>query len=83
MRLKTFRRGGTAVFFLLLIISGHLASVSAWEKWFGSCKFSDDSGLGTVARKGSCPTETGNLDLRGKGIKILPAGVFANMRAMR
>ena len=77
------RRHG--VFLLLLLLSGQLANVNAWEVFFGECRFSDDSGCGTVSRDGSCPTTSGSngrLDLSNKGIKELPAGVFANMSAM-
>ena len=75
-----FRRGGTALVFMIIIMTGN--SVSAWEVFFGLCKFSDDSGLGTVAREGSCPTTSGSLHLRSRGVKVLPADVFANMPAM-
>ena len=80
MSVKTWRSG--CAFFLLLLLSGPLANVCAWEVFFGACRFSDDSGLGTVARAGSCPATTGALNLQDKGIKELPATVFADMPAM-
>jgi hypothetical protein len=86
MRLKMVRRHG--FFLLLLFLSGQHASVNAWEVFFGECRFSDDSGWGTVSRAlAPVPPwrsyiSRGRLDLSNKGIKELPAGVFANMSAM-
>ena len=45
---------------------------------FGDCSFYKSSD-GVLSRTGACPTQSGTLELSGKGIKSLAAGFFDGM----
>ena len=57
-------------------------SAAPWTRTFGNCIFKGDTDGAPLVRAGSCPTQTGTLDLSVKGITLLPANVFGGMANM-
>lgn len=62
--------------------AAHVRAAPSWEVEFGSCTFSGPEGGGALVRSGSCPEESGTLDLRDKGITSVPADAFADMGSL-
>ena len=54
-------------------------AVPTWRVAFGGCVFFSFSG--PLERSGSCPTQTGTLDLSGKGITSVKNDSFVGMGA--
>ena len=50
--------------------------------YFGDCLFRVDSS-GLLTRNGSCPTQSGSLDLSGMSIKAFAPDVFSNLSSVR
>ena len=59
-----------------------LPEARAWEVEFGPCTFSGPDSGGALVRSGSCPEESGTLDLDNKGITSVPADAFADMGSL-
>ena len=61
---------------------GYIPSVPApWSVTFGGCTFSGDYNGAPLERSGSCPTQSGSLDLRKKVITSVKSDSFAGMGA--
>ena len=70
----------SGLLFALVLLSR--TSAAPWTRTFGNCTFTGDSDGAPLVRAGSCPTQTGTLDLSVKRITLLPANVFQNMANM-
>ena len=68
---------------LLLILALCLSSALAapWSVSFGGCTFSGDYNGAPLERSGSCPTQSGTLNLANKGITLVKNESFAGMGA--
>ena len=68
---------------LLLVLALCLGSALAapWSRTFGGCTFSGDTSGAPLERSGSCPTQSGYLDLNNKGITSVKNDSFAGMGA--
>jgi len=55
----------------------------AWETTFGDCTFSGpETGGGALVRTGSCPDDSGSLELINKQITSVPENSFEGMGEM-
>ena len=62
--------------------TGERRNSGPWTVGFGDCEFSGNYDGAPLSRTGECPTQSGNLFLRNRGITSVPADAFANMGAM-
>ena len=61
---------------------GYIPSVPApWSVTYGGCSFSGDYNGAPLERSGSCPTQSGYLQLINKGITSVKSDSFAGMGA--
>ena len=65
-----FRRSLGWALFALVLLAARDSAAEPWTRTYGGCIF---SGSGTLVRAGSCPTQSGILDLSQQGITELPA----------
>ena len=70
---------------LLMLLALCLGSANAypWSVTFGGCTFSGDYNGAPLERSGSCPTQSGWLYLKSKGITSVKNDSFAGMGACR
>ena len=66
------RRSQGWALFALVLLAARDSAAEPWTRTYGGCIF---SGSGTLVRAGSCPTQSGILDLSQKRITELPAVV--------
>ncbi len=67
---------------LWLLAASRGTSALPWKVVFGGCVFSGDNDGAPLVRSGSCPSESGKLDLAGRGITSVPAQAFEGMATM-
>jgi hypothetical protein len=69
---------------LLVMIGAALISTShaaPWSVTFGECIFTGDTSGSDLVRTGSCPTQSGMLELKDKGITNIKSNHFSDMIA--
>jgi Leucine-rich repeat (LRR) protein len=70
------------LFALVLLAAPNDASATPWTVTFGNCSFSGDYAGAPLVRAGSCLSQSGSLNLRGRFITSLPANSFEGLAQM-